>query len=112
MRAGDIVLSSLLQADGRFKVRPAVVLHETPKFGDLIVCGVSCQLEQESVGLDEILDSQQADFAGSGLKEASLIRLTFLGTVPRQFIRGRIGEIAPARLARLLTKLSDFFRPA
>ena len=111
MKTGAIVLSSLFQADGLFKVRPSVVLRAAPPFGDFIVCGVSTQLEHEVSGFEEILDEQQADFARSGLKQASLIRLAFLGTVPRRSIRGRIGEIDPARLARSLTKLSDFLRP-
>jgi mRNA interferase MazF len=55
MKEGDIVLTSILQADGQKKNRPALFLREMPPFNDLLVCGISTQIHQEVAGFDEIV---------------------------------------------------------
>jgi mRNA interferase MazF len=52
---GDIALASLPQSDGFIKPRPAVLLRQMPPFGDWLVCGISTQLHQRVVGLDELI---------------------------------------------------------
>ena len=108
MKPGDVVLAPLPQADGQIKNRPAVVLRLMRPHGDLLVCGVSTQLHQEVVGFDETIRAEDSDFAGSGLKAASLIRLGFLVVLPVGSFIVSIGAIAPARHRRLLEKLSSF----
>jgi mRNA interferase MazF len=44
MREGSIILTEIVQADGQRKNRPALVLREMPKYGDLLICGISTQL--------------------------------------------------------------------
>jgi len=110
VKAGDIRLSPLRQADGQIKTRPVLLLRSAPSFGDSIACGLSTQLHQEVRGSDEILSPNDADFATARLKQPSLIRLAFLGSVPVHELRGRVGSISDARLHRLLAKLADFFR--
>jgi len=110
VKAGDIRLSPLRQADGQIKTRPVLLLRSSPPFGDFIACGLSTQLQQEVPGVDEILGPDDPDFATARLKQPSLIRLAFLGSVPVRELRGRVGSISDTRLHRLLTKLSDFFR--
>jgi len=46
MKEGDIVLTPVPQADGQVKNRPAIILREMRPFRDLLVCGVSTQLQQ------------------------------------------------------------------
>ncbi len=82
MKAGDIVLTSIPQADGRLKNRPALLLCTMPSFDDALVCGISTQLRQEVVGFDEMIIRQDEDFVGSGLVADSLIRLGFLAVIP------------------------------
>jgi len=72
------VLTPLPQADGEAKQRPAILLRQVPPFGDWLVCGVSTQVHHEIVGFDDLIEPSHADFAGSGLKAPSLIRLGFL----------------------------------
>lgn len=55
MRAGDVVLAELLQADGAFKFRSAIILATLEPFGDLLICGVSTQLRHEVRGFDEVI---------------------------------------------------------
>ena len=108
MTEGDVVLTPVPQANGQVKNRPAVVLREIRPYGNLLVCGVSTQLNQQVPGFDEVVLPADADFAASGLVSASLIRLGFLAVVPRKSIAGSIGAISPERHKRLLKTLSDY----
>ncbi len=107
MQEGDVIVASISQADGTVKKRPLIVLRKMPPYNDLLVCGVSKQLHQEAVGFDEIIAATDADFADSGLKSVSLIRLGFLAVLPAREALGAIGFIAPERHRRLLQALSD-----
>jgi mRNA interferase MazF len=111
VKEGDIALTPLQQADGQIKNRPVAVLKEMPPFRDLLVCGISTQLRQEIAGFDEIIQPADSDFAASGLKAPSVIRLGFLAVLPRSSFVGAIGTLSPERRSRLLQKLSDFLRP-
>lgn len=108
MREGDVVLTPVPQANGAVKNRPAVLLRELPPYKDFLVCGISTQLHQQVTGFDEVISPTDADFASSGLKSESLIRLGFLAVLPRSGIIGAIGSIAPERHKRLLKVLSDY----
>jgi len=108
MREGDIVLTPVPQANGQIKNRPALFLREMPPFNDVLVCGVSTQLQQQVAGFDEIIKQQDADFASSGLVADSLFRLGFLALIPRNKLLGSIGSVATVRHKRLLKNLSDY----
>jgi len=108
MKESDVILTTIPQADGNVKHRPAVILREMPPFGDMLVCGVSTQLHHYVQGFDEIITLNDADFTSSGLVTASLIRLSFMAVLPRRTIVGTIGSIAPERHKRLLKALSIY----
>lgn len=108
MIEGDVVLTPLPQADGQVKNRPAVVLRAMPPHGDLLVCGVSTQLHNETPGFDDVIRPDDLDFTASGLKAASLIRLGFLAVLPVSSFLGSIGSIAPERHRDLLQRLSEY----
>jgi len=108
MKEGDVVLTPVPQADGMVKNRPAVVLREMPPYRDLLVCGVSTQLQRQVKDFDEVISPSDADFASSGLLTESLIRLGFLAVLPRKSIAGSIGEISKERHERLLQTLSEY----
>lgn len=107
MKEGDVVLTPIPQADGKVKNRPAIVLCEMPGYGDVLVCGVSTQLDHYVQGFDEIISPADTDFTSSSLVAASLIRLSFLAVLPRKNIAGSIGTIDPERHERLLKALSN-----
>jgi mRNA interferase MazF len=75
MNEGDVILTPVPQADGVIKNRPAIFLREMPPFGDVLACGVSRQLHQEVKGFDEVIQLSDVDYAATGLRSASLIRL-------------------------------------
>lgn len=108
MNENDVVLAHLRQADGTIKRRPVLVLRLMPKYYDFLVCGISTQLHQQVKNFDEIISPNDSDFAESGLKAESLIRLSFLSVLTSKDILGKIGGISTERHQRLLKNLSDY----
>ena len=109
MTESDVVLVPLLQADEELKYRPAIVLREMPMpYRDLLICGVSTNLKQCIQGFDDIISPADPDFTRSSLHSESLIRLGFLGVVPRRRVRGILGSISDERHKRLLRRLIDY----
>jgi len=108
MREGEVILTPLPQADGVIKNRPALFLREMPPFGDVLVCGISTQLHQQTLDLDELITRSDSDFVISGLVADSVVRLGYLAVLPRKGIIGSIGVVSPERHTRLLRKLSAY----
>ncbi len=106
MIESDVALARLPQAEGPAKLRSVILLRQMPPYGDWLVCGVSSQLHHLVAGFDETIEPAHPDFAGSGLKCSSLIRLGFLVVLPAGKIQGSVGSISPGRHAGLLRKLS------
>ena len=96
-----MVLPPVPQADGTVKHRPAIVVRDMPGYRDVLVWGVSTQLQQYVPGFDDRIWPADADVAARGLVSPSLIRLGFLAVVPRRNILGTIGALAPERHKRL-----------
>jgi mRNA interferase MazF len=111
MRETDVALTPLPQADGRIKNRPVIALRQMPPFGDWLVCGISTQLQQQVPGFDDIIERTHPDFADSGLKASSLVRLGFLAVLPTSSLVGVIGSISPDRHRLLLQRLAQHLRP-
>lgn len=109
MKAGDIILTPLPQADGQVKPRPAVVLALLPPFDDAIACGISNQLRHAVSGFDEFTGPQDDDYRRSGLKAASVIRLGYITVVMPEDVICRIGAVSPSRLKRMLEGLGKHF---
>jgi len=74
MREGDIILTPIPQADGKTKLRPALLLRKMPAYGDYHVCGISSKSHQRLEHFDEIIFEADSDYKQSGLKDSSLIR--------------------------------------
>ncbi len=108
MKQGDVILTPVPQANGKMKNRPALILREMPSYGDLLVCGISKQLNHYVKDFDEIISPDHEDYKSSGLLSKSLIRLGFLAVLPRKRILGTIGRISNKRHKRLLNFLSNY----
>ncbi len=104
---GDIVVARLPQADGGAKLRPVMLLRELPGFGDFLVCGVSSQFHQAIQGFDIVLDAGAEDFAITGLRVSSVVRLAFLAVVPVVNMKRHLGRIAPNVLEVLQKNLAQ-----
>lgn len=109
-RAGQIVLVPFPFTDlVGAKLRPALLLRQvSPRFDDWLACMVSSQIRQAESGLDEILTPESPDFALSGLKAPSVVRLSRLAVIDGQLFVGCLGEINDELLSRLRHRLASW----
>jgi len=107
MKAGDISLLSIRQADGQIKKRPILLLKQMPPFNDWLVAGISTQLHQEVKGFDLVILKTDSLYSRTGLKDSSLVRLGFLDVVAEAELKGAIGELPIDKVNLLLQRLSD-----
>ena len=108
MEEGTIIRIALPQADGKDKVRPALLLKIIPPFSDLLVCGLSTKLHNEIAGLDTRVDQSHPDFPTSGLKYPSLIRAAYLFTLSQGRNEGAIGFVSKDTFRQILKNLTSF----
>lgn len=106
MNEGNITLAPLLTAGGQPKLRPALILRKMPGFGDYLVCGISTQLHQEVEGFDIVLSDSDHEFPDTGLRQTSLVRLSYLASVPAKKLPGKMGSIPSRMLSELQNRLS------
>jgi mRNA interferase MazF len=90
---GQIVLFRFPQTDQQIgKLRPALIIRKLPgHYDDWLICVISTQLDQEIPGFDEMITTNGSDFAESGLKEPSLIRISRLAVVNGDILLGTNG---------------------
>lgn len=113
-RAGQIVLFRFPQTDLEMgRLRPALLLGRLPgEYDDWLICMISPQIRHHVPEFDEIVQETDADFAGSGLKVSSVIRVGRLAVVEGEMLVGAIGEIAPERLQRIKRRLAKWLTSA
>jgi len=91
------------------KVRPAVVLRRLPgDYDDCLICMVSSRIDQKIEGFDEVVSPDDDDFAESGLKVSSVIRITRLAICHGPALLGSIGHLEESRLSRIRARLSEW----
>jgi len=114
MTPGDVVLIRLPQlAGGPPKLRPALVLALLPgPYQNVLICGISTQLDELQPDWDEFIGPEDADFGESGLHRASAIRLSYLSAAHTKELVGVIGRVDAERLRRILTRLVRVLSPA
>ncbi|MEA2707804.1 MAG: mRNA interferase MazF [Phycisphaerales bacterium] len=112
MTPGDVLLIRLQLANATApKLRPALLLADLPgPYQNLLVCGISTQVQQIVRDWDEVLAPGQPDYAASGVRRASAIRLSYLYAATSGEVAGRIGRIEDQRLHRLRDRLIDRLR--
>ncbi|HEX6293202.1 MAG TPA: hypothetical protein VFZ66_28730 [Herpetosiphonaceae bacterium] len=69
---------------------------------------ISSQTRHYIDQFDELIREEDVDFAESGLKKASVIRVGRLAVAEGQILLGAIGQIAPERLKRIKHHLSSW----
>ena len=109
MKAGDVVLIELPQvAGGSSKSRPALVLALLPgAYQNVLICGISTQLQDLEPDWDDRIEPGDADFIRSGLRRTSAIRPSYLYGADAREILGIIGRVDVARLNRVRTRLAE-----
>lgn len=112
MKAGDVVLLRFPRADlQEGKLRPALVVALAPgRHEDILLALVTSRVYQAIPEFDEIIQRSDADFATTGLKVASVVRLARLASVEQTVIAARLGEIAPERLKAIKQRLIEWLQ--
>ena len=107
---GQIVLFRFPRADlSEGKLRPALLLSEVPgPYEDWLICMISSQVHQRIDGFDELVEEDDEDFARSGLKVTSVIRIGRLAVVEGEMLEGRMGAISPERMTRIRERLAEW----
>jgi len=109
---GQIVVFGFPQTNLRQgKLRPVLLIAKVPgRFDDWLTCAISTQLHQAVDGFDEIISENDPDYAASGLKIDSLIRVGRLGVLEGALFEGAIGTITPKRLKKIKSRLADWLK--
>ena len=112
MKPGDVVLIRFPQADlQRGKLRPALVLAVAPgHHADLLLALISSRTFQAVPEFDEIIGPADTDYADTGLKAQSVVRLARLACVEASVISARLGSISPQRLQKVRKRLADWLQ--
>ena len=109
-QAGQIVLFRFPQTDlEEGKLRPALLLGKLPgEYDDWLICMISSQIRHFIPGFDEVIQETDADFAGSGLKLTSVVRVGRLAVVEGEILLGAIGQITSERLQSIKSRLAQW----
>jgi len=112
MKPGDIVLIRFPQTDLLIgKLRPALVVAIAPgRYADLLLALISSHTYQAVPQFDEINDPSDSDYAVTGLKARSVVRLARLASVEASVINARLGNISPKRLQQIRKRLTDWLQ--
>jgi mRNA interferase MazF len=92
------------------KVRPAVCL--TDPIGPhrhVILAFITSRIPADLLDTDLVLDSSRADFALTGLRGSSTLRLHRLMTVTAALIQREMGELSPGMQAEVANRLRKLF---
>ena len=108
--AGDIVLFRFPQADlAEGKLRPALLLGKLPgEYDDWLTCMISSQTRHYLPNFDELIQEGDLDFAQSGLKLESVIRVGRLAVIEGELLLGEVGKISGERLKQIKRHLADW----
>ena len=92
------------------KVRPAVCLTDEIKpFDHVILAFITSNISANASPTDFVIDKSEADFATTGLKVSSTIRLHRLMTVTKSIIQRELGEMSATQQAEINDRLRNLF---
>jgi mRNA interferase MazF len=90
------------------KLRPALVLIEGEK--DCVIAFISSRVPEELSSTDVLSREDHQEFAKTGLKRASVVRLDKVATVSKNLMLGEIGEIGEALRGEINRKLREVYQ--
>ena len=109
-QAGQIALMPFPYTNlANSKKRPVLLLRQLDQGrDDWLVCMVSSQLRQLQPDLDWALTPEDEEFAKSGLKVDSVIRLSRIAVLDGSLLIGQLGAIPDDRLRELQQRLANW----
>ena len=111
LNKGDIVLVQFPFSDlSQTKLRPALVLAVNASLNEITLCFISSQqVKSLSPGEFAIAKSDQ-EFAGTGLKTDSKVRVTRVITLERTLVIRKIGKLGTRQTGKLNQVLIEAFK--
>lgn len=92
------------------KVRPAVCLTEPiGSYHHIVLAFITSRITPDPLETDLVLDARYTDFALTGLKVSSTLRLHRLMTVTTSLIRRELGELSSSMKAEVDKRLRKLF---
>ena len=92
------------------KVRPAVCLTDEIKpHSHIVLAFITSQVAANASPTDFVIDKSDADFATTGLKVSSTIRLHRLMTVTKSIVLRQLGELSLAQQTEIENRLRKLF---
>ena len=107
MKRGTVVLAPFPFTDlSGQKVRPAVVVSRSDRSGrDVMLAFITSHRGHPLSATDLLIEDSHPDFAQTGLKTKSVIKLDKLVTVESAILLGELGELPDALLQQADVKL-------
>jgi mRNA interferase MazF len=109
LRAGEIVLIVFPFTDlSGQKLRPALILS-APAPDEFIVAFITSRMPALTSATAHTISLNDPEFAATGLKVASTVRLDKLATLHRSLIRRRLGQVGPSTERAIAACLRNVF---
>ena len=108
---GDVILVPFPFTDlSQTKLRPAVVLWADSKGQDVTLCFISSQKVDRLATNEFAITATDPQFATTGLKVTSKVRVTRVVTLERRLLQRRLGKLSEQMMARLDQTLKTAFQ--
>ncbi len=92
------------------KVRPAVCLTDEIKpHSHIVLAFITSQISGQRSATDLVIGASDTDFATTGLKVSSTIRLHRLMTVSKSIVHRQLGEMSASQRTEIENKLRKLF---
>jgi len=107
MKRGTMVLAPFPFTDlSSLKLRPALLVSRSDRAdNDVVVAFIGSYRGQVLATADLLIEASHTDFASTGLKASSFIRLDKLATLDGSILLGEIGELSAALVQTVNEKL-------
>jgi mRNA interferase MazF len=107
MRRGTVVLTPFLFTDlSGQKVRPALVVSRSDRPGsDALLAFITSSRGQPLLTTDLLIQDTHPDFARTGLKVSSVVKLDKLVTVETAIVLGELGDLSAPLIQQADEKL-------
>lgn len=93
------------------KVRPAICLTDEIKpYNHVVLAFITSQVSFNPALTDFVIDVKDVNFAETGLKVSSMIRLHRLMTVSTSIILRELGELPAPMKSQIASKLKELFK--
>ena len=90
------------------KLRPALVLMEGEK--DCVVVFISSKIPAQASSTEILIPEEHEEFAGTGLKRSSVIKVDKIATISKELMLGEIGEIGETLRREVNKKLREAYQ--